>query len=104
MEIFEGIDGFQWDVSNIEKNHLKHDVLSSECEEIFFNNPLLVFEDIKHSHHEARYYVLGKTNNNRSLFVVFAVRNKLIRVISARDMSKKERSIYETEAKKNTDV
>ncbi|MCX7125090.1 MAG: BrnT family toxin [Gammaproteobacteria bacterium] len=104
MKLLAGVVGFQWDQGNVEKNHLKHDVISPECEEIFFNDPLLLFEDSQHSQHELRYYVLGKTNNNRLLFVVFTVRNKLIRVISARDMRKKERSIYEAETKKNTSI
>ena len=95
MKLFEGVEGFQWDAANSEKNQLKHSVLPLECEEVFFNNPILLFDDVKHSQLEARYYLLGKTNTERKLFIVFTVRSKLIRVISARDMSKKERAIYE---------
>jgi uncharacterized protein len=72
----------------------------AECEEVFFNQPLIVAEDQKHSQHEPRYYLLGETDVGRQIFVVFTVRNKLIRVISARDMSKKERSAYEDAKKK----
>lgn len=67
---------------------------SFECEQVFFNEPLLAQDDIKHSQEEARYYVLGQTDKKRLLFVVFTIRNDLIRVISARDMSKKERKVY----------
>ena len=94
MDIFEGLSGFEWDGNNINKNWDKHWVSFYECEEIFFNEPLVVSEDVVHSMHEKRYFVLGRTNAERHLFVVFTVRNKKIRVISARDMNKKERRFY----------
>ena len=93
--------GFQWDSGNDIKNWLKHQVSCSECEEIFFNQPLIVGDDNKHSITEARFYVLGQTDQHRRLFVVCTVRDNLIRVISARDMSQKEREVYEN-AEKNT--
>ena len=86
--------GFEWDKGNIDKNWIKHKVSSSECEQIFFNRPLLIQDDLLHSESEERYYALGKTDIIRFLFVVFTIRNNLIRVISARDMSRKERRIY----------
>ena len=89
------ITGFDWDENNREKNWNKHGVLASECEEIFFNLPLLLQPDPSHSQKEPRYYVLGHTNLGRRSFVAFTIRGDKIRVISARDMSKKERSIYE---------
>ena len=95
VDVFDKVQGFQWDSANLEKNWIKHQVSQFECEEVFFNEPILLFEDAKHSDHEPRNYVLGKTNLERRLFLVFTVRNNLIRVISARDMSKKERGIYE---------
>lgn len=87
--------GFEWDQGNSEKNFTKHNVLSLECEQVFFNKPLLMHEDIKHSEPEQRFYVLGKTDNDRNLFIAFTLRKHRIRVISARDMNKKERGIYE---------
>ena len=87
--------GFDWDESNRDKNWEKHEVLASECEEVFFNLPLLLQPDPSHSQKEPRYYVLGNTIADRRLFIAFTVRENKIRVISARDMSKKERSIYE---------
>jgi uncharacterized DUF497 family protein len=87
--------GFEWDEGNRAKNWEKHRVSPAECEQVFFNEPLLLFPDTAHSQHEPRYYILGHTNAGRRLFVVFTVRGNLIRVISARDMSRKERKLYE---------
>ncbi len=86
--------GFDWDKGNIQKNWIKHQVSPNECEQIFFNRPLLIHDDIKHSQNEERFYALGVTDMNRMLFVAFTVRNNLIRIISARDMSHKEREVY----------
>ena len=92
---FDSIIGFDWDEGNRQKNWEKHQVDFRECEEVFFNQPLLISEDMKHSFQEKRYHVLGRCDTNRTLFLVFTVRNNKIRVISARDQSKKERMIYE---------
>jgi hypothetical protein len=86
--------GFEWDEGNREKNWVSHQVTPSECEEIFFNQPLIVADDIDHSRAENRYYALGQSNAGRLLFIVFTIRKKLIRVISARDMNRKERKEY----------
>ncbi len=94
MNDIQRIDGFVWDEGNIEKNWIKHQVSHSECEELFFNLPLLLADDKKHSQEEHRYYALGQTNTNRWLFVAFTIRENKIRVISARDMSQKERNVY----------
>lgn len=93
--MFEQCSGFQWDEANINKNWIGHQVPHFECEEVFFNEPILLFDDDRHSQIETRYYVLGKTNSGRKLFIVFTIRGDKIRVISARDMSKKERKIYD---------
>lgn len=87
--------GFQWDEGNAEKNWTKHKVSRVECEEVFFNEPLLVASDVKYSGTEPRFYALGQTDEGRLLFVVFTVRETLIRVISARDMSRREKKEYE---------
>ena len=87
--------GFQWDNGNSNKNWDKHVVSASKCEQVFFNKPLLLADDAKHSQNEKRYYVLGKTNEARKLFLVFTIRQSLIRVISARDINKAECKIYE---------
>lgn len=93
---FSKIKGFDWDRGNINKNLVKHNVTTAECEQVFFNDPLFIEHDIKHSTaNEARYFILGETDERRNLMVVFTIRNFLIRPISARDMSKKERKAYE---------
>jgi uncharacterized DUF497 family protein len=81
------IDGFDRDEGNIDKNWIKHQVTNSECEELFFNLPLLLADDKRHSREELRYYALGQTNFNRWLFIAFTIRDNKIRVISARDMN-----------------
>lgn len=91
----EAIVGFEWDDGNIHKNEKKHDLKWTIIEEIFFNEPLLVVEDFKHSLNECRCVALGKNNFGDLITVVFTVRKQHIRVISARAMSKKERIIYE---------
>jgi uncharacterized protein len=102
--IFENVEGFQWDKGNIEKNWLKHQVLHIECEQIFFNEPLIIADDSKHSQKEKRWFVLGRTEMDRKLFVVFTIRKNLIRVISARNMNKKEKRKYDEEIKKHTEL
>lgn len=89
--------GFEWDEGNIEKNWLKHKVTPAECEQVFFNQPLVVQDDMQHSAAEKRFYALGRTDIKRLLFIVFTVRKNRIRVISARDMSRKERRSYSDE-------
>ncbi len=83
--------GFQWDEGNSEKNWLKHKVSRAECEEVFFNEPLLVASDVKHSGTEPRFYALGQADGRRLLFIVFTRCEKLIRVVSAREMSRREK-------------
>lgn len=85
------IEGFEWDEGNL-KHIKRHKAQFSECEQIFFNIPLLLSEDKSHSQKEERWQALGQTNNHRLLFVVFTIRMHKIRVISARNQNKKERS------------
>ena len=94
-KILTDCTGFEWDHGNITKNWDKHDVSVLECEQIFFNKPLIVQRDSKHSKIENRYYALGRTNLNRLLFAVFTVRNMKIRIISARDMTALEIERYQ---------
>ncbi|MBI3150418.1 MAG: BrnT family toxin [Betaproteobacteria bacterium] len=90
------IAGFDWDPGNIRKND-KHGVSMAEAEQVFFNTPLLLLEDERHSQKEARHHALGSTGEGRLLHVSFTLRKSgsLIRVISARDMHRKERAFYE---------
>jgi uncharacterized protein len=92
---FDKFDGFEWNNGNIHKNWENHNVAFFECEEVFLNKPLLLFDDAKHSASEKRYFAFGKNNSGRRLYVVFTIRHNKIRIISARDMNNKERKIYE---------
>lgn len=87
-------EGFQWDAGNSTKIWDRHQVMPTECEELFLNRPLVVASDEKHSAGEERFYALGQTESGRLMFVVFTIRGRLIRVISARDMSRRERRVY----------
>ena len=90
------IVGFEWDAGNERKNN-KHGVTMSEAEQVFFNAPLLLLDDVSHSQSEARLHALGQTDDGRRLHITFTLRKSgvLIRVIAARDMHRKERSVYE---------
>lgn len=99
MDVFDLLSkctGFEWDEHNVEKNWQKHGVSPAECEQIYFNRPLVVADDADHSGRENRFYALGRTDAGRMLFIVFTVRRERVRVISARDMSRKERKVYES--------
>jgi uncharacterized DUF497 family protein len=93
------ITGFDWDEGKARKSTQKHGVNQAEAEQVFFNQPLLILPDIKHSQHEQRFHALGNCDDKRQLHVSFTLRtgNKgnLIRIISARDMHRKERYEYD---------
>jgi uncharacterized protein len=99
MDILERLtraSGLEWDAGNLEKNWRTHQVSAAECEQLFFNQPLVVAGDPAHSQREERFYALGQTDAGRRLFVAFTLRGDLLRVISARDMSRKERKVYDS--------
>jgi len=94
------IVGFDWDDGNILKNKIKHNLKWQTIEEVFFNSPLLIMEDFKHSKEkECRCVALGHIDNGRLITVIFTKRKNTIRVISARSMSKKEIKFYENNTK-----
>lgn len=99
MVDFKRIEGFDWDAGNSRKSADRHGVSQAEAEQVFFNKPLLVVEDAKHSATEPRFHALGKTEGGRALHITFTLRSNgtKIRVISARDMHRKERIRYEQE-------
>ena len=94
------VEGFEWDAGNARKSTDKHGVSQTEAEQVFFNEPLLVVEDLRHSVLEPRFHALGRTDEGRPLHVTFTLRGDAtrIRVISARDMSRKERVRYAQES------
>jgi len=95
---------FDWDDGNSEKNATKHNVSNKEAEEVFDAQYKFIFTDPLHSRYESRYMIWGVSNNDRKLAIFFTIRKNKVRVISARDMSKQERSEYAKKIKKNTNV
>ena len=93
-EFIAGLQGFEWDEGNSGKSWLRHQVRQTEAEQAFLNQPLLLAVDLKHSRRESRFLALGRTDASRQLAIVFTVRSKSIRVISVRDMNRKERDSY----------
>jgi uncharacterized protein len=86
--------GFDWGKANAPKNSELHQVTHEEAEDVSFHEPLVVRGDVRHSRREKRYYALGQTSRGRYLFVAFTIRRKLIRVISVRDMNRREQEAY----------
>lgn len=97
MIVIKGFAEFEWDKGNTGKNK-KHHVSDSECEEVFFDEKKAVLSDTLHSGGEERFILLGKTKADRLLYVVFTTRGKSVRVISARDVNRKEVHLYEKAA------
>lgn len=101
--IIENCEGFEWDEGNSNKNFYLHGVTDGEYEDVFFNLPLIIADDKTRSAEEKRFFALGRTDANRRLFIAFMVRNKLIRVISAREMTKSETRKYAEKIKRDSD-
>jgi len=90
---------FEWDSGNKIKNQLKHGIINRETEEPFFRHKLIV-PDQRHSAAEQRFGMYGQTNEGKTLFIAFTIRDRRVRIISARPADKKERKIYEESIKK----
>lgn len=101
MPIFELFDplAFEWDKGNREKNWTKHGVTTEECEEAFQDEYVFTQPDRLHAGAEERYILIGRTKNSRHLFIAFTIRNNCVRIISARNMHRKEILFYEKEAR-----
>ena len=93
------IRGFQWDVGNARKSEQRHDVSQAEAEQAFAGGSLLIDRDMRHSQSEQRYNALGRTFSGRLLHITFTLRNNNtdIRIISARDMNRRERGRFAQE-------
>lgn len=92
---------FEWDKGNADKSYQKHGITTNQAEEIFLDENLEIIKDIKHSQKEKRFIAVGKTFQNKVLFVIFTVKKDKIRIISARIANKKERDRYEQKIKEN---
>ena len=97
MNFFTDTIEFDWDEGNRDKNLIKHQVTNEECEEVFFD-PRKRLLRASFPKHEERHLLIGKTLRKRALFVVFTVRKNKVRVISARDLGRKDRRLYEKES------
>jgi uncharacterized DUF497 family protein len=102
IDPLENCTGFEWDDANTHKNWESHQVTPEEAEDVFFHEPLVVRSDVRHSRTEKRYYSLGVTAGGRRLFIVFTIRRKLIRVISARDMNRNESESFARHEEENS--
>ena len=87
---FASFTGFDWDEHNRRKIRAGHAVEPSECEEVLLREPRVLRDDA-HSSHEPRYIAFGPTSTGRRLAVVFTVRGTRLRVVTARDQSRRER-------------
>jgi len=103
-DLLNNCEGFEWDEGNVTKNWEKHKVTRIECEQVFFNKPFIVGDDPKHSKKEKRWYLLGQTDQDRLIFIVFTIRGKLIHIISEQDMNRNERKQYDEQIKKDTEL
>jgi uncharacterized DUF497 family protein len=101
MQIKREVIEFEWDIENLDKSYLKHGITTKEAEEVFISEESYVITDVKYSQKEERFIILGKSQSKRNLFVVFTMRGKKIRIISARRMHREEVEKYE-KAKKNS--
>lgn len=95
MVVNKNVYEFEWNKGNIDKNFAKHQVTNQETEEVFLDKNKVTFKDRLHSNNEERFRIIGKTKKGRLLFLVFTIRNEKIRIISARDINRKEVSLYE---------
>lgn len=103
-DFLAGLEGFEWDAGNSDKNWRNHQVRQAEAEQVLLNRPVVFAADVKHSRAEARFFTLGRTDNGRHLAIVFTTRGTRVRVISARPMSRAERRAYgQVEAKSQGD-
>ncbi|MEQ1897093.1 MAG: BrnT family toxin [Vicinamibacterales bacterium] len=103
-EFLAGLEGFEWDAGNSDKNWRNHEVRQAEAEQVLLNRPVMFAADLTHSQVELRFFTLGRTESGRHLAVVFTARGKRVRVISARPMSRAERRAYgQVEAQSQAD-
>lgn len=94
MVVKGNVTGFQWDKGNLDKSYVKHGITSQEAEEVFLDEKSRVEPDVAHSQTEQRFIIIGQTQQETVLFIIFTFRNSTIRIISARKANLKERQKY----------
>lgn len=90
----QSVTGFEWDRANT-LHIARHKVLPEEAEEVFSDKDNVLDEDIEHSKTEERFLIIGKTGKGRLLYQIFTRRGNRIRIISSRDINRKEVWLYE---------
>lgn len=86
---------FEWDPQKSKLNLSKHKVSFEEASTVF-NDPLSrTFNDPDHSIDEQRFIIIGHSDKNRLLFVCHTDDEKIVRIISARDVTQGERKYHE---------
>jgi uncharacterized protein len=93
-DLVAGLSGFEWDEGNANKNWERHGLSRAEAEQVFLNAPIVLAAYVGHSSREQRFGALGRTSADRLLAIVFTIRGDLLRVISARPMSRRERKLH----------
>jgi len=88
---------FEWDKDKAQRNRRKHKVSFDEAQTVFTDEYSITIPDVEHSHTEERLIIIGVSNKNRLLVVTYTERGKMIRLISARQATPKERHAYEEE-------
>ena len=86
---------FEWDAKKAASNKNKHGVLFEEASTVFGDPLSLMIEDPLHSIGEERFIIIGKSNRQRTVVVVYAERGNKIRIISARLATSHEKKTYE---------
>lgn len=103
MKVMDQEIEFEWDEGNLDKSRRKHGITPEEAENVFSDEHSLIIPDEVHSKTEDRFIIVGKSSENRNLFIVFTTRKDKIRIISGRGMHRKEIEKYE-KIKKNTNI
>lgn len=86
---------FEWDENKAAANLSKHEVSFNEAKTVFEDPLFVIFYDPIHSSEEQRYIIIGQSDRKRVLIVAFTERGNVIRLISARKATRKEREDYE---------
>ena len=88
---------FEWDVKKARRNIRKHRVSFTEAATVFNDPQFIVAADDDYSDSERRFVIMGESNIGRVLVVAYVEREARIRLISAREATRRERQNYEEE-------
>jgi len=86
---------FEWDEEKAKANLAKHAVSFDEAKTVFEDPVYVDLYDPDHSQDESRYIIIGLSQQGRLLIVSYTERDAIIRLISARELTRGEREAYE---------